>query len=87
MLCDACQANQASDHITLQVSIVSSTRNKTKIVQFWLCEDCEQSSQQILTRDELQRHRVAFRFVDNPSFMSPSSKWRKKALRKPAIHV
>jgi hypothetical protein len=30
------------------------------------------ASQQILARDPLLSHRTSFRFVDNPSFLSPS---------------
>jgi hypothetical protein len=76
-LCDACQNNDAVYHVSFTASIFGPKRQKTKRAQFWLCETCERASQQILCRDIFLSRRTAFRFVDNPSFMSPYKvKWR-----------
>ncbi len=76
-LCDACQKYDAVYHVSFTVSIFGPKYQKTKRAQFWLCAECERASQQILCRDDLLPRRAAFRFVDNPSFMSPYKvKWR-----------
>jgi hypothetical protein len=43
-----------------------------KRAEFWLCVECERAAQQILPGDLLLSCRAAFRFVDYPSFLSPS---------------
>lgn len=70
-LCDASQQNDAVYHVSLSASIFDPKNQKTKRAQFWHCETCERASQQILANDRLLRRRIAFRFVDNPTFMSP----------------
>jgi hypothetical protein len=77
ILCDACQTSEAVYHITIAVTVFGPRAERLKQAQFWLCESCELASRQILARDELQRSRLAFRFVDNPSFMSPTARWRR----------
>jgi hypothetical protein len=78
-LCDACQSSPALYHITIHITVFGPRAERLKQAQFWLCESCELASRQILARDELQRSRLAFRFVDNPSFMSPTARWRRRA--------
>ena len=77
-LCDACANYEAIYHVTLQVNIFGPRSERVKSIQFWLCSDCERSTQQILAKDELRRARLAFRFVDNPAFLSPTGRWRRK---------
>jgi hypothetical protein len=78
-LCDACHGSHAVYHITLQVSIFGPRTERQKRAQFWLCETCELASRQILCRDELQRERLAYRFVDNPAFLSPRGGWTRRS--------
>lgn len=74
--CDACGTGQAIYHVTLKMEVFSDQKTKLKVSQFWLCADCERANQQIMTRDENLRTRVARRLSDHPSWLSRWRDWR-----------
>jgi hypothetical protein len=75
-VCNSCRTKEAVYHITHIAEIFGPGRPRVKNANFWLCESCEYGSREILQRDGLQRQRLAFRFCDNPSFMTERAGWR-----------
>lgn len=69
--CDACRIRPASFHVTLLVSIFGPQGERQKRAHFWLCPECELSSRQVLSCDELQAERLAFRLVCHTSPPAP----------------
>lgn len=64
--CSSCGDGVGVYHVTATVTVVSASGMKTKIVQFWLCEQCEAGSRKVLAADADQRMRVARRLTELP---------------------
>lgn len=57
--CAAC-GEVGSHHVTLTMQIAHAVkRARTKIIQFWLCDQCELNSQSYLMRNADQSGRIA----------------------------
>lgn len=78
-MCAACQREPGVFHVTIAVDVFGPRRSKKKMVQFWLCANCETDSQRMFTRDDGLKARVAaaltnvrrlvrFNYGDQPVF-------------------
>ncbi|RPI35178.1 MAG: hypothetical protein EHM70_00460 [Chloroflexota bacterium] len=76
MQCDACHKKQATYDFSMTLAIVGINGERVKMVQFCLCDDCEQLTRQFLAKDEYQRHRVALRLVEDPASPPPVIFWK-----------
>jgi len=66
--CDSCHRNLGEIHVTVEVYITRRSGTRSKIVQFWLCPECERKSQILLAADDTQRNRVALALTPRPSY-------------------
>jgi hypothetical protein len=82
-VCDACGKGEGTHHVTVRVTVFGPKATKTKVVQFWLCADCEVANQQVLADDANRRQRVAMRMTRDPEFFSRWREWRRKSAAEP----
>lgn len=75
--CVVCGAS-SSFHVTVKVELAGESTTRMKVVQFWLCKNCETANQQIFAQDDARQKRIALRLTDHPSFMSRWRDWRGK---------
>lgn len=86
-LCDACQQEEGTIHVTVRVTVFRVSSESRKIVQFWLCDTCEKANKQVLANDANQRRRVALRLTQEPSFFSKWRDWRGRQFERDPLRM
>lgn len=67
--CDSCKVNKAEIHVTMRVELFSTVSKRTKIIHFWLCDDCERKNRLFLEHRYGRESRVA-------RAMTPTPEWQ-----------
>jgi len=71
--CDACSKNKAVVHVTMHVELFSTTSRRVKIVQFWLCEQCELNNRIFFENRGGREGRVARAITPHPEWLRMQS--------------
>lgn len=68
--CDAC-GSQSGDlvHVTVQVTLFSDRSQRVKIVQFWLCQECERNNRMLMENSINREGRIARALTPQPAWM------------------
>ena len=67
--CDACMRNKATIHVTMRLELFSVTSKRMKMVQFWLCEECERNNRVFLENRGGLEGRVAKAMTPQPVWL------------------
>lgn len=72
-MCAACGLQAGVYHVSVRVDVFGPAgARQTKLVQLWLCEDCQRNCTAVLRRDGGERERVARRITQDP----PVHRWQ-----------
>lgn len=57
--CQACGRGEGVVHATLELRLVNHRSERVKVVQFWLCEACEQNNRYLFENRRGREERIA----------------------------